>query len=184
MGFPLLANTPDKNRLANIAEHCRNRKIGPIIVSPFFKSLARDRKIDEFNCRMACFYQALLINNVKPLFVAKSENERCYVANRLNANGGISWAIYLPFDKDHQVRLSSLALATGVDKAHGIRYSTGIVAKVRDYFSSHAGFMLVGTKEKIDIALPGFASYLARTGMAMKEIWVEEYLVYSPSKSR
>ncbi len=180
MGMPLLSHAPDKNRLANIAEHCQNRKIGPIFVSPFFRNLAKDRKMEEFNCRMACFYQALLINDVKPLFVTKCDSERRFIADYLDANGSISWSLFILLDKNQTPHLSSLALATGVDRANGINYNRGIVKKAYYYFSGHDCFLLAGKRDSVEIVLPGLESYLARTGMVNKEIWAEEYLVYPP----
>ncbi|MFA5930341.1 MAG: hypothetical protein WC861_05650 [Candidatus Micrarchaeia archaeon] len=180
MHMPLLAHAPDRNRLAIIAERCLDRKMGPILVSPFFKSPAGGSEMESFNTRMSCFYQALCLNDVKPLLVTKSEDERAFIANWLHANGSMSWSLFLPLDRHQKRHLSSLALETGQDRVNGIRYHRSVVEKVQAYAASHDAFVLAGTKGGVDIALPSLESYLARIGMAKKEIHVEEYLVYPP----
>jgi len=178
MGMPALSHAPDRNKLLLIAEHCQNKKAGVILASPFLSLLADNRKKWEFNGRIACFHQALSLNDVKPMFITQDRADQDRIFAMLNSNGHYTWSIFLNVGHNNHTKLSSLALATGMDRANEIFYPRPIVEKVHDYFFSHRSFLLAGAKDKVDIVLPGLESYLARTGMTSKTIWVENYLVY------
>jgi len=178
MGMPALSHAPDRTRLLIIAERCYEKRIGPILASPFFTNLADDKKVNEFNARMSCFCQALSLNDVKPMFITENRQDQDRIFAMLHSNGSYAWSIFLHSDHCGRTKLSSLALATGMDRANEIFYPRAIVEKVHDYFSSHQSFLLAGSKEKVGIVLPGLESYLARAGMTGKTILVEDYLAY------